>query len=87
MKMRIIKYYKKAGIGFLAILLIGLFACTKKFDALNTPPDQITTKNLNANLLGQMFASSQYIGMYGLNGACRLVEPFRRSIGSIMVQM
>ncbi len=57
-------YYKRGWIVLLSIFLLGSFSCTKKFDELNTRSDQISIKNLDASLLGQAFAQSQYYGWY-----------------------
>lgn len=47
--------------------LLFLGACTDDFNALNTPDDRLVADELDANLLGQAFAQSQYRGMYGLH--------------------
>lgn len=45
------------------MLLINAFACTKKFDDLNTRQDAIIVDNLDASKLGQMFATAEYYGL------------------------
>jgi len=45
------------------MLLVNLVACTKKFDELNTPKNTIIADNVDAPLLGQVFAQSQYFGL------------------------
>lgn len=63
---------KYSYIGFIrASLLLSLLlvvGCTEDFDALNTPDDQIVADEVDANLLGQAFAQSQYRGMRGVAG-------------------
>ncbi|MGI9176141.1 MAG: SusD/RagB family nutrient-binding outer membrane lipoprotein [Rhodothermales bacterium] len=51
----------------LAVALVPLASCTDDFNALNTPDDQIVVDQVDANLVGQAFAQSQYRGMYGLH--------------------
>lgn len=53
----------------LALLVLPFFlgGCTDDFSALNTPKNEIVASNIDANLVGQAFAQSQYRGMYGLN--------------------
>lgn len=55
--------------GFLALLLPAIaLACTDRFDDLNSPSDQIGADEVDASLIGQMFAFSQYHGMRGQPG-------------------
>ena len=51
----------------IATALVPLASCTDDFNALNTPDDQIVVDQVDANLVGQAFAQSQYRGMYGLH--------------------
>lgn len=54
----------KAGIGFVALLLLlSAVGCTKKFDDINTPANLIVAKNVDATLLGQEFAAAEYYGL------------------------
>lgn len=53
------------GLAVLLLLLAGVVSCTDHFTELNTPPHQITAENVDAALLGQAFAYSQYEGMFG----------------------
>jgi hypothetical protein len=52
-----------------ALVLMPFIAggCTDNFNALNTPENEIVASNIDANLVGQAFAQSQYRGMYGLH--------------------
>lgn len=59
------KHYKGLYTCLLLMFLIGMSSCTKKFDQLNTPENQIITDKVDATLLGQAFAQSQYEGMFG----------------------
>jgi len=58
---------------FLGLFLISFTACTKKFDALNTPQDQIVADKVDITLLGQAFAESVFYGLCGDN------QSFQRS--------
>lgn len=40
-------------------------SCNDNFEELNTRPDALVSSNVDANLLGQAFAQSQYFGMFG----------------------
>jgi hypothetical protein len=40
-------------------------SCTNNFEELNTRPDAIIASKVDASLLGQAFAQSQYFGMFG----------------------
>ena len=67
MNINTINYYKSIRIRFIAMLLIGTFACTDNFDELNTPKDVLTVENVDGALLGQAFAQAQwhtYAGQY-----------------------
>lgn len=56
--------------GLLLAVLLFLAACTDaRLDALNTPEDEIVASEVDANLLGQAFAHSQYHGMRGQYGS------------------
>jgi len=57
------KYDKSLTIIFMAVLFGSPIACTKNFDAINTPSTSITASSINANLLGQAFAQCQYFGL------------------------
>lgn len=61
-------YKKAAFISLLGMLLICALSCTKNFDKINTPTNQIIANNVNASLLGQEFAYAQYFGLIGGNG-------------------
>ncbi len=67
--MKIIKY--STVLLFTAILFN---SCTKDFEELNTRPDAIIASNVNASLLGQAFAQSQFRGMKGDAGAFQLYQ-------------
>jgi hypothetical protein len=60
-----IKYIKSVSIGFSGMLFLGGLSCTKKFDEINTPENQIVASKIDATLLGQAFAQALF---YGLNG-------------------
>ncbi|MDR8392135.1 SusD/RagB family nutrient-binding outer membrane lipoprotein [Aliifodinibius sp. S!AR15-10] len=54
---------------------LGLISsCTDDFDELNTPSDEIVASNVDASLLGQAFAQSQYRGMKGLDWQFQITE-------------
>lgn len=59
------KYIGKFHIGLLLIFIIGVTGCTKNFDKLNTPPDKLIAKDVDASLIGQALAQCQYEGMFG----------------------
>lgn len=55
--------------GFMALLLPAFaLACTDRFDTLNSPSDQIGAEDIDASLIGQMFAYAQFHGMRGQPG-------------------
>jgi hypothetical protein len=60
MKMKLNKY-----IAGLASAVILFNSCTSNFEELNTRPDAIIASKVDASLLGQAFAQSQYFGMFG----------------------
>ena len=51
----------------LLLTIIAFNSCTSDFEELNTRPDAIIASNVDASLLGQAFAQSQYHGMFGEN--------------------
>lgn len=59
------KHNKKMSICLLAMLLVGVAACTDHFDSLNTPKDEIVAEEVDGSLLGQAFAQAQFTGMFG----------------------
>jgi hypothetical protein len=63
------KIHKIGYVALLAGLLFAFAGCTKRFDALNTPQNQIVEENIDANLLGQEFAFAQYhtMGTYNFS--------------------
>jgi len=58
---------------FLVLLLL-LPSCTDEFSALNTPSNQIVADQVDAGLLGQAFAQSQFVGMYGSPGPFQITQ-------------
>ena len=60
MKEYIIERYKVYTISLLACLTLLAAGCTKNFDKLNTPGNLVSTGNIDASLIGQMFANAQY---------------------------
>ena len=60
---------KKIPVVFLFFIL---FSCTSKFDELNTPQDQINLNQVDATLLGQVFAESQFEGMLSFGGTFQI---------------
>jgi hypothetical protein len=58
----------------LLVTTILLNSCTGNFEELNTRPDAIIATNVNAALLGQAFAQSQFRGMKGDAGAFQLYQ-------------
>lgn len=64
--MKKIPHFRSAIVGLLLMPLL-VAGCTDDFSALNTPDNEIVASNIDANLVGQAFAQSQYRGMYGLN--------------------
>lgn len=67
--MKIIKY-----LVVLLITTVIFYSCTGDFEELNTQPDAIIASNVNASLLGQAFAQSQYFGMKGSAGPFQLYQ-------------
>ncbi len=60
---------------FTACLALTLFSgCTDGFEELNTRPDALIAENVDASLLGQAFAQSQYTAMHGLNWRFQISE-------------
>jgi hypothetical protein len=49
----------------LAVIALSVSSCTNNFDELNIPKDKIIADRVDASLIGQAFAQSQYEGMYG----------------------
>ncbi len=49
-------------------------SCTGDFEELNTRPDAIIADEVNASLLGQAFAQSQFFGMKGSAGPFQLYQ-------------
>lgn len=70
--MRIMKIIKYTTVLLMAATLFS--SCTKDFEELNTRPDAIIATNVNASLLGQAFAQSQYFGMKGSAGPFQLYQ-------------
>ena len=56
----------------LGLLLIALTACEDQFTDVNTPSDQLVADNLDASLIGQAFAQTQYFGTWGDAGPHQL---------------
>lgn len=56
------------------VLAISVSSCTDDFVDLNTPPNQISSGNIDVGLLGQAFARSQYSGMLGLHWVFQIGE-------------
>lgn len=54
------------------LLFVVALACTDRFDTLNSPSDQIGAEEIDASLIGQMFAYSQFHGMRGAPGGYQL---------------
>lgn len=67
--MKIIKY---SSVVLGAAMLFS--SCTSDFEELNTRPDAIIADNVNASLLGQAFAQSQFFGMKGDAGPFQLYQ-------------
>ncbi len=59
------KHKITAFIGLSVLVLTFTLSCTKDFDEINVPSNQIVAKNVDASLLGQTFASAQYHGLLG----------------------
>jgi hypothetical protein len=55
-------------VSLVTLLSVAALACTDRFDTLNSPTDQIGAEKINASLIGQMFAYSQFHGMRGQPG-------------------
>lgn len=58
------KYFKLI---FILLLTFSFNSCTDGFDELNTQPNVLIANNVDASLLGQAFAQSQYTAMHGLH--------------------
>jgi len=61
------------------LLLVGIVAtfgvsCTDNFEELNTRPDALIANEVDATLLGQAFAQSQYTTMHGLHWRFQISE-------------
>lgn len=67
--MKIIKYTF-----VLLVAGMGSNSCTSDFEKLNTQPNAIIASDVNAGLLGQAFAQSQYFGMKGSAGPFQLYQ-------------
>lgn len=80
--MKVKKYYNLVKVAFLAVLLGGIFGCTKNFDALNTPQNQITVSKINNSELGQSFADAEYWGLVGNGSGWELMHELHASIYS-----
>jgi len=52
-------------ISSLVAVALLLTACTDDFSAMNTPPNNLSSAELGANNIGQMFAQTQWDGMFG----------------------
>lgn len=52
-------------ISSLVAVALLLTACTDDFSAMNTPPNELSSAELGANNIGQMFAQTQWDGMFG----------------------
>ncbi len=52
-------------IGMSTYILMFAVSCTKNFDEINIPSNQIVAAKVDASLLGQTFASAQYHGLLG----------------------
>lgn len=59
---------RSAGLGLLAMAALVVSSCTDHFDSLNTPSNQLVAGQLDASLLGQVFAHSQFTSMKGTPG-------------------
>ena len=55
-------------------MLPWMSGCTDDFTGLNTPTNQISVSQIDASLLGQAFAHSQYNGMNGRPGGFQLAQ-------------
>ena len=64
--MRRINNFLKLGASLILMFAI-VVSCTDDFEDINTQSDALIADNVDANLLGQAFAQSQYHGKMGLN--------------------
>jgi hypothetical protein len=55
--------YRAVFAGLSGFLLIGVLSCTKNFDKINTPANQVVASKVDASLLGQEFAYAEYFGL------------------------
>ncbi|MEO5999234.1 MAG: SusD/RagB family nutrient-binding outer membrane lipoprotein [Chitinophagaceae bacterium] len=58
-----IKRSKTESFLLMGLLLVLGIGCTKNFNEINTPENQIVASNVDASLLGQEFAQAQYFGL------------------------
>lgn len=68
MKRTTMKNYRLPGLGLLALFVAFIAVSCTDFTELNTPSDRLTAENLDASLLGQQFAQSQFHGARGNAG-------------------
>lgn len=68
MKRTTMKNYRLPGLGLLALFVAFVAVSCTDFTELNTPSDRLTAENLDASLLGQQFAQSQFHGVRGSAG-------------------
>lgn len=67
---------------FTGCLSIWTIACTKNFDSLNIPKNQITEGNINVATLGAAFASAEYWGLVGDNSGWELMHELHANLYS-----
>lgn len=71
MNMKLFKYKLIIALSFTTLIFN---SCTDNFEELNTQPDAIIAENVDASLLGQAFAQSQFAGMFGGPGPFQLAQ-------------
>ncbi|MFB6248033.1 MAG: SusD/RagB family nutrient-binding outer membrane lipoprotein [Salinibacter sp.] len=60
--------FSGSGMPALVAAALLLTACTDNFSAMNTPESELAASELGANNIGQMFAQTQWDGMFGGRG-------------------
>ena len=56
-------YIKLTVVSLMGVLLTGTLSCTKNFDKVNIPSNQIVAGKVDASLIGQEFAYAEYYGL------------------------
>lgn len=74
-----VKYNMLGVLSVCLLTLIAMAGCTD-LEELNTPDNELIAGNLEASQLGQAFAQSQFVGMYGQPGPFQLSQSLHADI-------